>query len=477
MSELTPVTRIESYLDAIVDGGTPPLEDVTRIETFLDCIYNNQVCNLTPVTRIETYLAKISGASVTLPDAPVTRIEMYLASIAGEDVEIPDAPVTRIEEWLEEWANGANIPWETLSGAIVSFITQRAHALKQVVVDINPVQSGSGDPSPDNVRPISGWTGANVTRTGKNLIDPAKRYNYQANTHRWYTTDGFVLKANQTYTLSSYPATAQVYFLVASGDATLATGFAKCTYTPTEDTIVCFQLYSSSGASGFELQLELGSTASDYEAYAGNTYTIDWTDEAGTVYGGTLTVNEDGSGEVKVTKKEIDLGTMTWITAGSGRHSANNPVGIKTVENAGVVNALCSQYIAVRGGDIQNTDMSLGMVNSAQIQVNDTRLNGIDADDFKTAMNGVKMVYELATPVTYQLTAQQVISALQGYNAIWADTGDITVTFRGTPIVEPDEQPLQALNLLLGGAYHNAQTQDDVSDEEALDILLGGETR
>ena len=29
-------------------------------------------------------------------------------------------------------------------------------------VDIEPVQSGSGDPSPDNIRPISGWTAANV---------------------------------------------------------------------------------------------------------------------------------------------------------------------------------------------------------------------------------------------------------------------------------------------------------------------------
>lgn len=31
-----------------------------------------------------------------------------------------------------------------------------------VTVGIEPVQAGSGDPSPDNVRPISGWTGANI---------------------------------------------------------------------------------------------------------------------------------------------------------------------------------------------------------------------------------------------------------------------------------------------------------------------------
>ena len=39
-----------------------------------------------------------------------------------------------------------------------------------LVVDIEPVQDGTGDPSPDNVRPITGWTGANVSVNG-NVIN------------------------------------------------------------------------------------------------------------------------------------------------------------------------------------------------------------------------------------------------------------------------------------------------------------------
>lgn len=35
--------------------------------------------------------------------------------------------------------------------------------VKTLSVSIDPVQEGSGDPSPENVRPISGWTGANVS--------------------------------------------------------------------------------------------------------------------------------------------------------------------------------------------------------------------------------------------------------------------------------------------------------------------------
>jgi ribosomal protein L11 len=33
------------------------------------------------------------------------------------------------------------------------------------------VQAGSGDPSPTNVRPITGWTGAKVMRCGKNFLE------------------------------------------------------------------------------------------------------------------------------------------------------------------------------------------------------------------------------------------------------------------------------------------------------------------
>lgn len=52
---------------------------------------------------------------------------------------------------------------EQASGSIASF-TDGADGvpLKDLVVNISPVQSGTGDPSPSNVRAISGWTGANI---------------------------------------------------------------------------------------------------------------------------------------------------------------------------------------------------------------------------------------------------------------------------------------------------------------------------
>ena len=58
--------------------------------------------------------------------------------------------------------------------------------------------------------------------------------------------------------------------------------------------------------------------------------------------------------------------------------------------------------------------------------------NYSSAADFKTAVTGQTLVYELATPQPYQLTAEQV-AMLDGTNSIWADTGDTTLTYRANP--------------------------------------------
>ena len=320
--ELTPITRIEEYLDGIVNGGAIPLEPVTRVEQFLDAIANSQTCALTPVTRIEAYLGKISGQSLTLPD-PVTRVEQYLAKIAGEDVAIPDEPVTRIEEWLAEWANGGSPSYETVTGSIASFVTLRAAPLKELVVDIEPVQSGSGGPSPDNVRPISGWTGAKI----------------------WV-----------------------------------------------DDT---------------------------HDTSAQADYNISWQTEAGTVYGGTLTVNEDGSGVLAV---DLEYGSKL-LSAYDQKYSGET-------YDLYVFNDFVSAIPAVNNMQKCNiapysntTGQSLHFYIASNKKMQIYLPHDIDLT------TTVEAVCELATPITYQLTAQQVIDALQGQNYVWADTGDVSVTY------------------------------------------------
>ena len=65
-----------------------------------------------------------------------------------------------------------NIPHvESASGPVASFNTD----MKAPIVDLKayfiPVQGGTGNPSPSNIRPINGYTGLNINQTGKNLIN------------------------------------------------------------------------------------------------------------------------------------------------------------------------------------------------------------------------------------------------------------------------------------------------------------------
>jgi len=62
---------------------------------------------------------------------------------------------------------------KTVSGPTVTFADGAENIpMPSVVAQILPTQSGSGDPSPTNVRPIIGWTGANITVNGDVVAVP-----------------------------------------------------------------------------------------------------------------------------------------------------------------------------------------------------------------------------------------------------------------------------------------------------------------
>jgi hypothetical protein len=80
-----------------------------------------------------------------------------------------------------KWVNGnvtTELPdfIEETSGNIVT-VEAAERPAKSLKVAINPVQSGSGDPSPDNIRPISGWTGCNVVVSPTTDAQDGQTYN------------------------------------------------------------------------------------------------------------------------------------------------------------------------------------------------------------------------------------------------------------------------------------------------------------
>lgn len=64
----------------------------------------------------------------------------------------------------------------TVSGDVITIRDGAPINAKQVTVNIEPLQSGTGNPSPTNRRPISGWGGIIITQTGSEP-NQTKEYN------------------------------------------------------------------------------------------------------------------------------------------------------------------------------------------------------------------------------------------------------------------------------------------------------------
>ena len=313
---------------------------------------------------------------------------------------------------------------ENASGAIASFSDGADNLpVKNLVVNIEPVQAGSGDPSPDNVRPISGWTGVKISRTGKNLWNKddqtAKNgyYNFDGsfNYNPTWRTIAFRCQQGFTYTKSGDGWGGIVTYWY---DDTFVSSANSSTVTvPSGVNNVRFACqYSSTNA-----QLELSSTVTEYEPYAGNTYEVTLPTEAGTVYGGTLDVV---NGELTVDKGIVDLGTRNWDYANGYFYCSLRGLGAKNTEiNTVILDNICSQYRTNSYSGLADFDVTYFQNNC---RIRDSRYT--DKDSFKSAMSGVMYVFELAEPITYHLTPTQV-KTLLGQNNIFADAGDTSVDY------------------------------------------------
>ena len=89
--------------------------------------------------------------------------------------------------------------YSTFTGSIARFLSPSSKPVKSIVCNIEPVQSGSGDPSPDNVRPISGFTGLNVYGTGKNMFNIGTVSNWKNNS--WMPTNQITISDNTVSTI------------------------------------------------------------------------------------------------------------------------------------------------------------------------------------------------------------------------------------------------------------------------------------
>ena len=351
--------------------------------------------------------------------------------------------------------DGSVFEERSASGEIASFETNFIDNLTECIVDIDAVQAGSGTPSPDNVRPISGWSDCNVTRCGKNLCFDAYGNKENSSSYLYPSGDNLPIIVNNTlrtayayvgknqdvvvsfasapqrsiaYGLEAYPALGVICHSL-SVTALSSTSFKL---NSGNYDYIAFYYCNDLGNIPSDCQIELGNQATDFEHYNGTTINIPFVDDQGdpiTVYGGHLNVT---TGEITVTHaKYLFDNTLSENDIGVSLASGYTQISYLPIISVGVGN---SPFVSDKFENVPQLQAGLNKVWNSNNETTPRLFLGLP-DTVTTraqavawfASNPTEVVYELATPTEIQLTPTEVRTLLN--NNIFADTGNIEVKY------------------------------------------------
>lgn len=291
--------------------------------------------------------------------------------------------------------------------------------IKNLSISIEAIQSGSGDPSPTNIRPISGWDECNVTVCGKNLFDNTK---YASGT--WITGDG-TIEPQYGYRTSDWISVKQGDVIRRSETGTARGGLydknknpisyaGGTTITVTQDGYYRFCITSSYYSN--DIMCVRNNTDLTFEPYNGSTYTIQLTDGSNpiVVYEGVLDVL---SGLLTVYRGKVNAKDLTYgagVSTG-GQHWAD--INGSSVDFDPISDKMRFNSNSTIGWNTSHPNMT---VSSDKVRVYGSTEAFGTGGDYENAI----VVYRLATPITYQLTPTEVKTLLE-VNNIFADCGEV----------------------------------------------------
>ena len=311
-----------------------------------------------------------------------------------------------------------------------------------------------------NICPISGWTVANVTRTGKNLFAGDIRGGYIETSHKiaQYSQTGnawklavMPCKPNSTYTVSfDGTVTRNVFAYIneepATGVATYGdTSTVAQTKTITTGAnakyVICY-FWNTNSDTGTQpnVQIELGSTATSYSPYTGTTLPITWQSH-GTKYDGYFTINEDGSVKLMSSAVSRHFSDLTW-TANASYANTFNGEGFTTrkarIDGSNANGCYCDSYKWYTSSEVGTSSGGIALANASsgtlaamtRIYVKDTRFSTKDEFVASFATYDPLVVCPAQTPITYTLSDVTILNTLLGQNNVWCDTGSVECLYR-----------------------------------------------
>lgn len=410
----------------------------------------------------------VSGAAA---DAAVTGTELADLKSAMSQVEL---------------MSSAAFITEDASGAVVA-ISDGADGVpsKGYTLNIKPHQAGSGDPSPDNVRPISGYTSVDVVRAGKNLLggrqladDIVSAVNSPTNTYIGENADGNYVTfqagsvtADKNFTPNiKFKERTQYTFILRLTRYTVGTnlnaniqvrytdGTARAAYfnADSEAAVYTIAYTSLSGKTVDHFELAFGDgrtylfydesgifegvvTTDDFVPYEGQIESIFFPTSAGTVYGGTLVKNADGSGTLSVAyeKQEWDGSSdEEWndYPLGNGffRSSISPDPAIQSYGNGWCdIMPTLSSFVG--------TGIVFGINSRYVFLLQSKTLFGVSTvAELRTYLSEhpINVVYRRNTPQKYTIPASDMakILTLKGINTVWMSAdGTIDLEYCADP--------------------------------------------
>lgn len=400
------------------------------------------------------------------------------AGADGKDApQIDDTTVTDSAPWSSKHIVDTLCPPLEESGNPVVCYPVSGYPLS-VKASWEPTQEGSGDPSPDNVRPIKGRDSVTVERCGENVIEFLTTNDYSSNIsvvvdpQKIITINGTLetkgnidiakcrlhWRSGKTYTMQVRKISGEVNLGVGDGityafslfsedlthffrGPTGTTNFNEYTATQTslEETelflmLQCWREGTKFDNYKFQIEVVEGTTApTTYSPYTGQTATLTL---PRTIYGGAV---DAVTGEGQETWKLLTLaGTERWImgSAVEGNYSFYVPYAVTDTPIATVSTEVCTHYKILNYND--GTESAF-LSYEPYAYINTKSFNSVE--ELKSylaaqyaAGTPVQIAYKLATPTPITATGAQPIPALSGVNTVLTDADSVTVTGRADPI-------------------------------------------
>lgn len=341
-----------------------------------------------------------------------------------------------------------------------------------------PMQEGTGTPSPDNIRPIHGRTQVKVERCGENLLNitPFTKRTNQGITYEYVANGGVRISGTATSNVDSptfaigHLPPGKYYGL------DMGTGIDASIVVQRNGSNLWLNAKNAIGIlagditrywcmiakNGMTLDTTVypyivpGTSApAKYAPYSGSTTTLTL---PSTIYGGE--VRTDGKGNEKIKIITLDGNKLKF-------YKRNKYLNLPMQSTPGISKngIVCCSHLNSKLFGVNNTYDFIYLLDTDIIDLfaSVDRLNTFISAQY-AAGTPVQIAYKLATPIPFAATGGGAVKALPGANTILTDADAVTVTGRADPI--------HIIQQLQAASTASAQALEDdtmeITQEEAI---------